>query len=238
MTAFELHYAPGSCARVSLVAVEEVNQPFETRLVAFMAGENQAPSFLAINPAGKVPVLVVDGVPLVQNVAILNYLADRFPDEGLLPDAADLLGRAKANGDLACFASDMHPLVTRIAFPMKVIADPRYAALLRETAMERMAAFLAPYEARLVSQPWILGDRWSILDSYLNWVWFRINGGGFDGSKFPFPCDHAVRVVTRPSMVRALAREADAERELKARGLFIMPQPNALLGVDESSTKV
>ncbi len=220
---FELHYSPGSCARVSLVALEEINQPFEAHLVAVLAGENRRPEFLALNPAGKVPVLIVDGVPLVQNVAILSYLADRFPYAGLLPHATDVLARTKALGDLACCASDLHPLVTRIAFPGKVVADVGCATLLRDAAIERMAAFLAIYEDRLASQRWVTGDRWSIVDVYLNWVWFRITGGGFDPSAFPNIGAHAVRVQERPSFVRAMAREAQAEQALVARGLFSRP---------------
>lgn len=221
--AIELHYSPGSCARVSLVALEEIGQPFEARLVAFLGGENQHPSFLAINPAGKVPVLIVDGVPLVQNIAILTYLTDRFPEAGLLPVAGDLLGRARALGDLACFASDMHPLVTRIAFPTKVVADIACATLQRDTAIARMAGFLAIYEDRLASRPWVLGEHWSIADVYLNWVWFRITSGGFDASGFPNICAHAERLKVRPSFVRAMFREAEAERDLLARGL--LPKP-------------
>ena len=55
-----LYFAPGTCARVALTALEEVGQPFETRLIAFMAGDHRSPDFLAINPAGKVPALVTD----------------------------------------------------------------------------------------------------------------------------------------------------------------------------------
>jgi glutathione S-transferase len=80
-----LHFAPGSCARVPLIALEEAGAPFETRLVAYMAGDHRKPEFLALNPPGKVPVLEIDGEVLTQNGAILTYLARRHPEAGLLP---------------------------------------------------------------------------------------------------------------------------------------------------------
>jgi glutathione S-transferase len=220
---FELHYSPGSCARVVLVALEEIDQPFVLHSVAFLAGDNRQPEFLALNPSGKVPVLIVDGVPLVQNMAILTYLSDRFPEAGLLPEAKNLFERAKALGDLACFASDLHPLVTRIAFPTKVVADIGCATLLRDAAIERMAGFLKIYEDRLASQPWLLGDQWSIADVYLNWVWFRITGGGFDATPYPNIGAHAERLEQRPSFIRAMAHEAKAADDLRARSL--LPKP-------------
>ena len=60
-----LWFAPQTCARLTLTALEEIGQPFETRLIAFMAGEHRGEEFLAINPAGKVPVLVADGTVIV-----------------------------------------------------------------------------------------------------------------------------------------------------------------------------
>ena len=72
-------------------------------------------------------------------------------------------------------------------------------------------------------QPWLAGPQWSVLDAYLHWVWFRITGAGFDAAAFPGISAHYVRNGERPSVQRALAREAQAVRELEDRGL--MPRP-------------
>ena len=80
-----LHFATGTCARVPLIALEEAGAPFGTRLVAYMGGDHRKPEFLALNPAGKVPVLEIDGEALTQNTAILTYLARRHPDAGTSP---------------------------------------------------------------------------------------------------------------------------------------------------------
>ena len=81
----ELYFSPGSCPRVSMIALEETGVPFTTHLVAFMAGDHRKPEFLARNPSGKVPVLLVDEQPIVQTVAILGFLNETFPEARLFP---------------------------------------------------------------------------------------------------------------------------------------------------------
>ncbi|MFM1886602.1 MAG: hypothetical protein RL026_1759 [Pseudomonadota bacterium] len=219
----ELYFSPGSCPRVSLVALEETGAPFDTHLVAFMAGDHRKPEFLARNPSGKVPVLMVDGQPLVQTVAILGFLDEAFPAAGLFPRFESALARASFVGDLVSFSADLHPIVTRIAFPQVVIDHAEGAVALRAKAMEMMAFQLNRFEARLQQQPWLAGAQWSVLDAYLHWVWFRITGAGFDATAFPLLAAHHARSLERPSVRRAAAREAEAERVLEGRGL--MPRP-------------
>jgi glutathione S-transferase len=64
-----------------------------------------------------------------------------------------------------------------------------------------------------------------VLDAYLHWVWFRITGAGFDAAPFPAISAHYARTLERPAVQRALAREAEAVRELESRGL--MPRPRS-----------
>jgi len=64
MTALTLYFAPDSCARVPLIALEEIGAPYRIEVVAFMSGQHRSAEYLALNPKGKVPTLVVDGEPL------------------------------------------------------------------------------------------------------------------------------------------------------------------------------
>ena len=221
----ELYFSPGSCPRVSMIALEETGAAFETHVVAFMAGEHRKPEFLARNPSGKVPVLMVDGQPIVQTVAILGFLDESFPDAALFPELNSPLGRAQFLGDLVSFTADLHPIVTRIAFPQIMIDHAEGAVALRTKALEMMAFQLNRLEARLRQQTWLAGEQWSVLDAYLHWVWFRITGAGFDPAPFPGIAAHYARTLQRPSVQRALAREAEAVRELESRGL--MPRPRS-----------
>ena len=220
----KLWFAPNTCARVTMTALEEIGEPFETGLIAFMAGEHRQPVYLAINPSGKVPALETPHGVLVQNGAMLTYLAEAYPDAGLLPVSDDPFERALVRAELFRCSSDLHPLVTRFVMGVTVSTDPQQAPQIREKARELMTQQLAPVEARLAASEWYFGADWSVLDAYVAWIWFRLTGNGFDGSAFPGIDRHCARAMARPSAQAALAREAKAERELEARGLLFHPQ--------------
>lgn len=218
-----LHFAPQTCARVTLTALEEIGLPFETRLIAFMAGEHRKPEFLAINPSGKVPALETKNGVIVQNGAILSYLAQTHADAGLLPLAQDAAGRAAVLAELFRCSSDLHPLVTRFVMAPMISTEAVDAPGIRAKAAEGLTMQLAPLEQRLSHQPWMLGENWSIIDAYLAWIWFRITGAGFATEIFKAIDTHYARASQRTSAKSALVHEARAQEELKARGLFFVP---------------
>ncbi|MFP5325790.1 MAG: glutathione S-transferase N-terminal domain-containing protein, partial [Gammaproteobacteria bacterium] len=80
----KLFYAPGACSFVPHAMLELAGAPFEPMMVKLHKGEQKSPEYLALNPKGQVPVLVADGKPLNQIVAICDYLDRRFPKAGLL----------------------------------------------------------------------------------------------------------------------------------------------------------
>jgi len=222
MTDYVLYLAPDTCARVSMIALCEIGVPFETRVVRFMKGEHRSPEYLAINPAGKVPCLLVDGQPLAENVAILSYLAGTYPGSGLLPYTGDVWRDSQILADLVWCAAGLHPLVSRMRLPTFICDVPGGPERVYEIATQTMKQALAPAERRLASQAWMLGE-WSILDAYVNWVWFRITGAGFEAAAFPRLAEHARRVEARPAVRVALAKEAEIQAELERQGLAFTP---------------
>ncbi|WP_422344925.1 glutathione S-transferase family protein [Parasphingorhabdus sp.] len=222
----KLFFAPGTCARVTLTALEEIGQPFETKLIAFMAGEHRSEDYLAINPSGKVPALQTEAGVLTQNGAILLYLARSYPEVNLLPLSSDPHSEAYVVSALFRMSSDLHPLVTRFVLPGMMLSDPSANPYVRAKAEEVLKLQLAPIAAQLAGQDWLLGENWSILDAYLAWIWFRITGAGFDAAAFPNIASHYQRANERPSAKAALEHEARAQEELSARGLaFVPPKP-------------
>lgn len=218
-----LYFAPHTCARVCLTALEEIGEPFETHLIAFMTGEHRRPDYLAVNPSGKVPALDTSEGVITQNGSILLYLARTKPGAGLLPLTGDPLQEAAIVSALFRFSSDLHPLVTRFVLPTMMLSSNDAAPQVREKAREMLFQQLHPIGAQLVAQPWLLGKTWSILDSYLAWIWFRITGAGFDRQTFPNIASHYERAVARPSAKAALALERDAMADLERRGLSFSP---------------
>ena len=80
-----LYYWPGASSVVPHIVLEEIGAPYERQVVNLAQGEHKSGAYLKINPHGKVPALAVDGLVLTENVAILTYLAKRFPETQLLP---------------------------------------------------------------------------------------------------------------------------------------------------------
>ncbi len=202
----ELYFSPGACSRVSLIALEETGVAYSSHRVLLARSEHKAPEFLALNPKGRVPVLVLDGNVLTENVAILEFLACRYPDAGLLP-RDDPWSQAQALSWLSWCASGLHPLVTRLRLPLRFCDLPNAADRVRELARSELSAQLAIAEQRLSQRRWLLGDAWSIVDAYLVWVWGRAPESGIDPARFPQLCAHERRLLERPAVQRALRRE-------------------------------
>ena len=93
--------------------LQELGVEFEPITVNLVAGEHRRPEFLKINPAGKLPVLVDGDLVLTESVAIVLYLAEKYPEKGLLP--ADLTGRAQVNRWLLFAATELEQPLWRIS---------------------------------------------------------------------------------------------------------------------------
>ena len=224
MTDIKLYMAPGTCARVPAICLEEAGQGFDTVVVRFMKGEHRSPEFLRLNPKGKVPTLLIDGHCLTENVAIIFYLHERFPEAGLLPQASTPLARSRALEDLSFCASTLHPIVTRIRMS-SFFAGPDCAWNVWDAGCKAMAANFELIEDRLSDGPWWYGREWSAVDAYLYWVFWRVSGAGFDVAPYTNYCDHTARMEVRPSVQHALAREGQAQKILEGEGLAFVPPP-------------
>lgn len=205
--AITLYQFPGLCSRVTMNALEEIGLDYEDRTVNTRAGEQSTPDYLALNPKGKIPVLVIDGTVLTENAAMLHYLATQYPQANLLPRTGDALADLQGLIDLIWCSSTIHPLVRQVRRPDKLtqgdpedVRTPGIATMTKEC--RRMA--------ERIGSGWWYGDRWSIVDTYLYWAYSTAQLGGFPLDEHPLLLDHARRVRARPSFQRVLAREQAA----------------------------
>jgi glutathione S-transferase len=205
MPTLELFFSPGACSRVSLIALEETGAPYQARHLLLSRGAHKQPEYLRLNPKGKVPLLLADGQPLTENVAILTALSRWFPQAKLLP-THDLAAELQALSVLAWFASGIHPYITRTMLPQFFSDEPAAAPRIREMGAAMLDKQLALLDGMLEGREWLLGD-WSVADAYAFWVWGRIQGGPLDLSRHAHLAAHALRMQSRPSVQRALARE-------------------------------
>ena len=83
------YHNPRSRAQMVHWMLEEAGAPYRIVPIDFEKGEHKAPSFLAINPMGKLPTIVHRGVVVTETAAIIAYIADNFPQAGLAPGPED-----------------------------------------------------------------------------------------------------------------------------------------------------
>ena len=93
--ALQFHMTPGSCTTGIHILLEELELPFQVNVVNLPAGDHRQPAYLAINPKGTIPTLVLDHVAsLTSFPSIAYWLARRYPRKRLLSDDPFLAARA------------------------------------------------------------------------------------------------------------------------------------------------
>jgi len=202
-----LHHTPGACSRVTMTALVQIGLAFEDRPVDIFKGEQRSPAYLAVNPKGKVPTLEIDCECLTETPAIIWALAKRYPDAGLLPATG---GEPDIQGliDLTWISNTLHILARAARVPARLTAgDPEPV---RANALQQLAPILAGLAERLDQSPWWYGERWSVVDVYLDWVIGMAVGGGGAIDDKPSLVAHAARLREWPSFQGAVAREQAA----------------------------
>ncbi|HXS19220.1 MAG TPA: glutathione S-transferase family protein [Polyangiaceae bacterium] len=179
-----LYAAPHSSASPVQSALLELGVAHQTVKLDLAAQEQRTPKFLALNPNGKVPTLLVDGEPMFEALAILIYLGERFGVESNMWPAADTAERrcahAWATWAYVTYGQQLVLLqhATSEQLPSEV-HNPAQAKL----ALERINGMLDLVEARLAAQPFMLGASYSLLDlivasvlGYGTWLGARVDG--------------------------------------------------------------
>jgi glutathione S-transferase len=189
-----LYFAPGASSMAVHIALHEIGIAFEGRPMSFRKSDLRSPDYLALNPEGKVPTLLVDGQPLTEVAAILFYLARRFPEARLLP-RDDVAAEAQAISWMSFIASTLHPARRRgLDYARQVygIADRR------------------------LGNGWALGD-YSIADIHLFRLYWRLaNSLKPAPEELPNLTAHYDRMMNRPAVQRTIEVESAIGYELPA----------------------
>ena len=206
----ELYFAPGACSFVPHVALEAIKaatgQAFEPKLVKLHKGEQRTPEYLAMNPNGQVPVLVVDGKPLTQIVAICEFLDRSFPKAGLLP--TEPWARAQSLSQLAWMNNTVHPTFTRVFRAAEFAESEAAQAEVKKMAQARYRKLLERIQGWLTgANPHWFGERITCHDAYA-FTLLRWGGiAGIDPKSLPGYLAYIERVMAAPPVAAALERE-------------------------------
>lgn len=201
-----LFYVPGSASDVARLALEEAGADYNALRVDFSKQEQRTPEYLAINPKGRVPALVTDEGVITENVAILAWVAQSYPEARLAP--TDPFGFAQAQAFNAYLATTVHVAHAHKMRGYRWADDPAAIAHLTAKVPETMAEVFQVIEDDLFIGPWVLGEDFSVCDLYLFAMADWLEGDGVDCRRFPKVYEHRERVRLRPAVRKVLAQQA------------------------------
>lgn len=186
------YFAPGTSSFAAHIALNEVGTTFESRPLSFARSEQRRPDYLAINPEGKVPTLVIDGRPLSEVAGILYYLARSYPKASLLPN--DPEGAAHAISWMSFIASTLHPA--------------------RKGGVEHTMKVYGIADKRLGGREWAVGN-YSIADIHLFRLYWRLQTAlSLAPGTFPNLAAHHQRMMARAAVQRTIEIEKSIGYEL------------------------
>lgn len=203
-----LYYAPISCALVPFAGLLEAGADFKVEKVNLAAKGQHSPEFLRVNPKHQVPVLVIDGEVLTENVAIQQWIARQFPAARLLPAGA--MAELQALSLQVWCAAGIHPFLTPTAQPQRYCDLPGSEDGVRRATQKILMERLGVAEQRLAGREWFF-DHFTFPDLYFYWCFRRVTQFKLDVSALPACQAHFARVGARPSVAKVLQFEAETQ---------------------------
>ena len=203
----KLYTKPGACSLADHIALRWAGLPFE--LVIVDLATMKSPEYMALNPAGAVPLLTDGDWALTQNAAILGYIAALAP-EAAIDGGSDLRTRAEVARWLAFANADVHPSFMPMFGATRYLEDEAVIAKTQEHARTKLRGLYQRANAQLEANEWIAGTaKPSIADAYLYVTlrWARGVKVDLDG------CQALDRFQAR------MEADAGVQQALKAEGL-------------------
>lgn len=196
----DLYFSPLACSMASRITIYEAEgQATFIQVDSKTKKTLDGADYLAINPLGLVPALRVDGgETLLENAAILQYLAASYPAAGLMPET--MFGQAKLRQWLSFIGTELHKALFVPLFD-KDLGDTTRAKVIEAGA--RRLQYLDHY---LTGRTYLL-DRFGVADAYLTTVLNWHIATPVDVQAWPAIAAYFARMTARPSIARAMKEE-------------------------------
>lgn len=196
-----LFYADGTISIAPAISLIEAGLEHDLTRVDFAKAEQTNPEYLAINPKGRVPALVLkNGVVLSETGALLDYIAALAPDASLIPSTPE--DAAHMRSVMYYLASTMH-----VAHAHKMRGN-RWAdtteshADMQAKVPQTMTACTAYVEAECLRGPYVCGENFTIADAYLFVICNWLAGDGVILSDFPALTGFIALMESRDSVMQ------------------------------------
>jgi glutathione S-transferase len=146
----------------ALWGLKELGAEFEFIPVNLQAGEHRRPEFLALNPAGRVPVLVDGDLVIPESAAIVLYLAEKYPEKGLMPTSLEQ--RAQVYRWVMFAMTELEQPLWRMAKHTFLYPEHKRLPQDIDLAREDFAAMASVLERHMNGRQFIVGDRITVAD--------------------------------------------------------------------------
>jgi len=201
---FTLYWNPFSGSLAPMAVLEEIGAPYEKVLINFEKGEHLTAEYLKIHPLGLVPSLrLTDGRYVFESAGICMFLVDRYPAYELAPPA-DHPDRAFFNQWMLFFADAIYPVYGRFGHPERYSTDPSHAPAIKAASIHHLNQQWTVVEDALKHQSWILGERFSAADIYLQMLSTWNEDNNAFRRMFPNVARVADETMKRPGVHRAI----------------------------------
>ena len=193
-------------------AREQAGLPYQLELVDIPNNAQSSADYLAISPLGKVPLLVVDGAPMAENLAILTYIATLRPDSGVFPRDPSPLALAETVGGMAFCAGTVHVQIRGLANPQRLTTGEVEGVRAKSRELAKKSFDYA--ERRLTERGWWAGTP-TVADVYVDWTYSVARRNGFDDASYPALASLPDRLTAAlPGYAPMLAEEERSRRSL------------------------
>jgi len=159
---YTLYHFPISCSNAVKIALELIGAEHNTVIVDLLKDEQHSPEFLALNPMGKVPVLVEGEQVMTQGMAMLIHLSQKHPGANLMPGLASNEGMTALKW-LDYVATSLHGNFDKVIHPDR-IADQHDSV--KANAEEQINKQLKHIDSRLSESKFLAGERPTLSDLY------------------------------------------------------------------------
>ncbi len=192
-----------SCSLATHIALEEAGATYTLHKIDTAGGEQRTPAYLKINAKGRVPALATEQGVLTENVALLQYVAQSYPQANLVPQ--DAFALAKMNAFNSYLSSTVHVNHAHKMRGTRWTDDAAAVESMKAKVPETMTGCAALIEAEFLQGPWVMGEQFTVADGYLLTITEWFDGDGVDLSKFPKIEAHRSAMMKRPAVQRVLA---------------------------------
>lgn len=199
------YYSPMSSAVIAHWAIEELGLNVEKVKIDLTTKAQKEPTYLAMNPNGKVPLLVVDGTPIFETLAILNYLGEVYGvEKGLYP--ATPLGRAQAMKWMAWAGVSVGAVLARFAnASLDRFPKEQHNAATATAAKGEAHDLLAMLDKELAGKQYLVDDKFTFADILLAGQCAYLGMFGFDLSKYTHIKPWQERCTSRPAFGKLMS---------------------------------